>query len=174
MTLDINPRESGNAGRDGITYVAGTVVNLEAEPNDCYVFQAWSPNAPGGVVTMTEPKTVTVAFAPDGAKAVSQVQVTGGTLEYNPGTQRYQQSVTLHNYGGALTGVALVLDGLTGVAGLYQPSGSTYCALPAESAFREVGTMAAGQSVALTLEFPGPQNGPFGYTARVLAGAGQR
>ena len=103
---------------------------------------------------------------------VNNVAVTRGNPVRDRRTGIYAQQVTLtNNNAAALTGpFYLVLDSLssnaalsnaTGTTSVYAPTGSSYITVPG-------GTLAAGVSATVTLQFTNPSNAAITYTARVL------
>ncbi len=93
-------------------------------------------------------------------------------------TRRYVQTVTLKNNSSAsITGpISLVLDQLTANVSLYNASGTTCPSVTSRQSVRRASTstLAAGQSVAIQLQFTNAGNVTFTYDARVLAGPGSR
>lgn len=108
----------------------------------------------------------------------AQVSVTRGGFRRNRATGRFQQEITLTNTGGsAVSGpVSLVLDGLTDGVTLFGATGMTAALAPFDSPYRNVtgGSLAAGQTLKVMLEFTNPANAAISYTPRVLAGPGLR
>jgi hypothetical protein len=110
------------------------------------------------------------------ANATAAVSITRSGFSYSVISKRYAQTVTLTNTSGsALTGpIYVVLDSLSSNASLYNSGGSTACAAPLGSPYVSVtGTLSAGASTTLVLQFTDPVNSAIGYTTRVLSGAGQ-
>ena len=156
-------------------FAAGSNVTLTATAAACNVFSSWSGNAPGGVVTMSSPQTVTATFLPFIASNVSAgVQVVRGGFRFDRATGRFIQQVDLTNItGAALSGVAIAIDSLTPGVSLANGSGVTACSAPSGSAYANFGTLAPGASATLFLQFNNPSRGAISYMPRVLAGPGQ-
>jgi hypothetical protein len=98
----------------------------------------------------------------------------------DPTTKRYEQTVTIKNTSGkAIVGpLSVVLDNLSGNAMLVHKTGITTRRARARSPYLDVtlenGVLDAGTSVTIQLAFTDPSSQPITYTARVLAGMGQR
>ncbi|MCS6862530.1 MAG: SBBP repeat-containing protein, partial [Abditibacteriales bacterium] len=110
-----------------------------------------------------------------------RVRITRGDFRYKRRIQRYVQTVTLTNISGSdIPGpVSLVLDNLSSNAELFQPDGHTSCTSPADSPYKNVNVggdnaLKPGKRAKVTLEFINPSHRGITYTARVLAGAGER
>jgi hypothetical protein len=121
------------------------------------------------------PAPAPVPMSPLIQDVTSQVSVQRGKLRRRGG--RAQQTITLHNSGGALAGpLYLVLDGLSPRVMLQQPSGVTRSLAPLGHPYQVVdlfGTMlGAGGTQTVTLLFRNPLGRKFGYGLRVLAGFG--
>jgi hypothetical protein len=104
----------------------------------------------------------------------SSVSVTRSGYSYNPLSRRYAQTVTLKNNSGSpIAGpISLALDGLTANATLFNPAGTTACAVPLGSPYVTVaGPLAPGSSASVVLQFTDPMKTGFNYSTRVLAGA---
>ena len=126
---------------------------------------------------MNAAQTVTANFAACecAANVIGSIGITYGGVTVNPMTRRYVQTVTLKNNSTATIAgpISLVLDKLSPNVTLYNASGNTALVLPANSPYINANTsLAAGQSVALQLQFTNPGNIVFSYDARVLAGPG--
>lgn len=128
------------------------------------------------------PKTVaeatTTVASPCATDVSSSISITRAGYVYNFGTQRFSQMVTLtNNSGSAITGpVALVLDGLSGNATLFNASGQTSCVAPLGSPYITATTanLAPGGSVSVALQFTDPTKTTISYSTGVLAGTGTR
>ncbi len=103
---------------------------------------------------------------------VNNVAVSRGSPVRDRRTGTYAQQVTItNNNAGALSGpFYLVLDSLgtnatlsnaTGVTSVYTPTGSSYITIPG-------GSLAAGGSATVTLQFTNPTNAAITYTPRVI------
>jgi uncharacterized membrane protein len=110
--------------------------------------------------------------------ATSLMHIQYGGFRFNRANGHFLQQVTLTNTSGkSISGpISLVLDHLSGNAGLFikdgvtvvkQPLGSPYLNAPA-------GSLAPNTSTALILEFTDPTQQAIQYRARVLAGQGTR
>jgi hypothetical protein len=123
--------------------------------------------------------TTRVGIAPPACAADigGSVQVIRSGYSYNFATARFMQTVTLKNTsGGTLVGpLALVLDSLSSNATLFNATGRTACAAPADSSFLDFsGNLNAGASGILTLQFTNPSRAGITYTTRVLGSTGPR
>jgi uncharacterized repeat protein (TIGR01451 family) len=174
LTTQVTPSGSGSVSPSGGFFSDTQSVQLTATPaNSCFAFGSWSGNAPGGLVNMSTPQTVTATFNSTAATNVTaQVSVVLGGPRLNRATNRYVQVVTLTNNGASLVNANLVLDALSSNASLFSPTGVTGCTSPAGQPYKAVGALAPGVPVQLTLEFTNPSNGAIGYTPRIVAGAG--
>jgi hypothetical protein len=94
-------------------------------------------------------------------------------VAYNRGTGLYTQTVKLTNNGAALTSSAYVLDSLPVGVTMLNPSGTTSAALPAGSPYLEVGSIGAGATVTITIQYARTGTPPISYNARIL-GPGPR
>jgi hypothetical protein len=104
--------------------------------------------------------------------------VTRGGFRYSSAQKLFLQSDTLKNTSGAaITGpIYLVLDNLSSNATLANANGTTGCNLPASPYITVMnsGSLAAGASVQVSLEFNDPSMAGITYNTRVLAGQGQQ
>ena len=113
---------------------------------------------------------------PCAADVTAQVSLTRGGYRRDSATGRFVQQLTLTNPGPAsIAGpVALALDGVSGNATLFSPSGTTTCASPTSPFVSlDVGTdnsLGAGETASVVLEFTNPTNAGITYAPRVLAG----
>jgi hypothetical protein len=186
LTIAVNPLGGGTTipapGPQQV--LENSVVALTATPNAGFRFIGWSPkvtNPSSGSTTvyMDTPQTVTANFAACACAAdVSRsIGITYGGVTLNPMTRRYVQTVTLRNNSAATIAgpISLVLDNLTANVTVFNVSGTTALILPAGSPYINAATnLAAGQSVAIQLQFTNPGHIVFRYDARVLAGPGSR
>jgi Divergent InlB B-repeat domain len=186
LTIDVQPPGGGTtipaAGTKDVAQ--DSVVALKATPNTGFRFTEWSqnvtnPGQPATTVFMNTSQTVTANFETcDCASDVSSsIGITFGGVTVNPVTRRYVQTVTLTNNSTfTITGpISLVLDKLTANVTLSNASGTTVLMLPAGSPYISASTnLAAGQSIAVQLQFTNPSNIVFSYEPRVLAGPGSR
>ena len=107
----------------------------------------------------------------------NQLQITRSGYGFNFTTQRFVQMVTFKNISTApLTGpLSLVLDNLSANATLFNPSGTTACALPAGSPYVNFSVnLNPGGSTVLSLQFVDPTRTGITYATRVLAGSAGR
>jgi hypothetical protein len=174
LTTAANPSASGAVTPSGF-FAAGSNVSLTAAPAACFTFGSWSGNAPGGVVNMSGPQSVTATFLPFIASDVTAgLQITRGGFRFDRATNRFVQQVDMTNgTGSPLSGVVLAIDALTSGVSLANGNGVTGCAAPAGSAYINAGSMAPGGTVTFYLQFNNPSRGVINYTPRALAGPGQ-
>lgn len=174
LTSVSHPAGSGTASPSGF-FGAGVNVTLSVVPAACYTFGSWSGNAPGGVVTMSGPQTVTATFLPFIAANVTPgMTITQSSFRFDRASGRFVQQVDLtNNTGGPLSGVALAIDAPNPGVSLFNGAGITGCSAPAGSAYANVGSIAPGAKSTLFLQFTNPSRGAISYTPRVLAGHGQ-
>ncbi len=116
-----------------------------------------------------------LSFQIDTAYAPTGIQYTRGGLVLNRRTGRWVQNITVSNGSGAAINarLALVLDNLSANAAVFGAAGTTTLLAPIGSSFvtLPVGTLNAGQSVTVAMEFTNPTNGKISYTPRLTAGA---
>lgn len=135
---------------------------------------ACSAPAPGAyVVTATNAghtaaATLTVSAPACAADVSAQVTVTHSGYRLNRGTNTFSQTVTVANFGAALTDAVLVLDGLGPNATLQSPGGMTSCSQPAGSPFVVLPALGANQAATVVLQFSDPSRGAIAYQVRVL------
>ena len=174
LLTSAHPPDGGTVSLpSGAFYNAGSAVTVSATPQACYSFLGWSPNVLDGRVVLHQPETVVATFQNNTAPNVTaQFSLQGGGFRFNRATNRFVQSVTLTNLGGAVGALAFVFDNLTPEVTVYQPAGTTSCAAPAAS-YRELGAVAAGQEVTLSFEFVRAGGATIVYAPRLL-GAGVR
>ena len=125
--------------------------------------------------------TTTVPATQCSSDVTPQFTIVRSGFRMNNATRRFLQAVTItrNNTAQPLSGpFALALDGLSSAASLYNPAGSTACALPAASPFVLLNPGGAswnpGQSITVNLEFVNPTNVGITYMPRVLAGGPNR
>jgi hypothetical protein len=111
------------------------------------------------------------------ANVSAQVTIKRGGFAYNAGTQLFVQTLTLTNSGAsAITApIYVVLDTLSSNASLANGSGTTSCHPPTSpyiTAVASDGSLAAGQSATVQLQFANPSKAGITYNTRVLAGSG--
>jgi len=104
------------------------------------------------------------------------VSIAKSGFAYNFTTKRFSQQVTITNLTqNVIPGpIALVFDGLSSDATVYNPAGATLHQLPAGSPFVNTTGLAANQSVTFTVQFSDSTMGAISYTPRVLAGSVSR
>ena len=105
----------------------------------------------------------------------TSISSTRSGFSYNFGTRRFVQTVKLTNVSNAAIAgpINLVLDNLSGNATLFQPAGTTRCAVPLGSPFATApGPLAPGATLSFSLQFVNPTKATITYTPRVLAGSG--
>jgi len=116
------------------------------------------------------------------ADVTAQIQVTLGGFRQNLVTRRWQQTVTLRNNSASsiIGPMALVFDGLSSNAVLFNGSGFTSCAAPLSRPYQlaEIGStgfLSPGGTATLTVEFTN-NNAAQGitYTPRVISGGALR
>jgi hypothetical protein len=107
----------------------------------------------------------------------ARTSVAHGPMRYNTATHRITQADTITNTSNSAISAPLYLaiDNLSSNASVASPSGSTSCNLPASPYVTVLssGSLAAGASVQVQLQFNDPSLAGYTYTTRVLAGAGQ-
>jgi uncharacterized repeat protein (TIGR02543 family) len=96
---------------------------------------------------------------------------------YNRTTGRFHQQITLRNASGnpIQAPIYLVLDNLSANASLANASGTTSNTIPAGSPYIQMmasGSLAAGNTVSVLLQFDNPTRTGIIYSTRVLAGPG--
>lgn len=123
--------------------------------------------------TIPDTSTTVGAVAACAQNVTTSVAITRSGYSYNLVTRRFVQTVTLRNTtASAIPGpIALALDGLTAGVALYNPAGTTACALPAGDPFATTTAgLPPGGTTTLSLQFDNPSRVGIGYVARVLAG----
>ena len=165
---------AGNAARNGAQATIG-IRSAGAPANQRQI--AWSFNAP----VVSDNSALLFSAAPTVVCAnniSSAVTVTRLGYVYNPGTQRFTQTVRITNSSASpITGpISLVLDNLSTNATLFGPSGTTGCATPAGVPFMTIAgaTLAPGATVSVGLQFTNPSKAAITYSTRVVAGSGAR
>ncbi len=107
------------------------------------------------------------------SNVTAQMSVSESVVSFNRISGLYSQTVKLTNNGAALPAAALVLDSLPAGVAVYEPSGYTSAALPAGSPYVELGPIAAGATITVTIKFTRTGTPPITWTPRIL-GAGAR
>ena len=110
--------------------------------------------------------------------AASRISVARSALTFNVNTKLYDQTVTLTNAGGTITGpIYLVLDNLSPAAEITGAGAVTSCGgFGRNNPYVSVaGPLLSGASAKLTLQFVNPRKLPFiNYTPVVLVGSPMR
>lgn len=103
----------------------------------------------------------------------SQLTITAPAPSINRLTGRGVQTVRIVNNGAALNNVAYIASGLNAQHDIWNRHGVTQCFAPA-GPYRDIGSIGAGQTVTLTLEFFIKPGVSFSYTPKVIARDGAR
>lgn len=103
----------------------------------------------------------------------SQLTITAPAPSINRLTGRAVQTVRIVNNGPALNNVAYIASGLNAQHDMWIRHGVSQCFAPA-GPYRDLGSVGAGQTVTLTLEFVIKPGVPFSYTPKVIAREGAR
>jgi ELWxxDGT repeat protein len=103
----------------------------------------------------------------------SQLTLTTSAPTINRLTGRAVQSIRIVNNGPALDNVAYIASGLNAQHDIFNRHGLTQCFTPA-GPYRDIGSIAAGQTVNIVIEFVVKPGVPFSYTPRVIAREGAR
>jgi uncharacterized repeat protein (TIGR01451 family) len=114
-----------------------------------------------------------VTALPGCSTSALPVSINRSVVTFNRATGRFSQTVVLTNLGPALPALAYVADALPAGVTMVGPTGMTSAALPAGSPYRELGPLAEGADVTLTVEFTRSGTPPVTYVPRLL-GAGPR
>ena len=125
------------------------------------------------IKTVAEASTSVGVVAACAQNVTSSVAIMRSGYSYNLVTRRFVQRVTLRNStANAIKGpIALALDSLTTGVALYNPAGTTSCALPANDPFAAATVdLAPGATISFSLQFDNPSRVGIGYLPRVLAG----
>lgn len=123
--------------------------------------------------TTADASTTVGAVAACAHNVTSSIAITRSGYSYNLATRRFAQTVTLRNAtANAIAGpIALALDGLPAGVALFNPAGTTACALPAGDPFATTTAgLPAGGTMTFSLQFDNPSRVGIGYVPRVLAG----
>ncbi len=187
LTMQISPAAGGSTTpAAGLTNEPlGSVTALIATASPGYTFAGWTGNVTATMnssttIIMDNAQTVTANFAACtcAGNVSASVTLTFGGIVLNASTGRYTQTVTVKNASAnAITGpISLVLDGLNSDVMLFNETGTTDAQqLPAGSPYiNAVGNLAAGQKIAIGLQFAAPSQAEIAYSTRVLAGPGAR
>ena len=188
LTILVSPPTGGTTTPGlGTTFEPqNSVVPVFAEAAPGFQFSGWLgnvtfPDSAATTVITSQPQTITAMFVPCSCAVdvSASITVTRGGYVFNPGTQRFAQTVTLtNNSTSTINGpISLVIESLSGNATLFNLTGAT------DSFFPPVGlpyinttvaSLASGQSASITLQFTNPSKAAITYTTRVLAGSGAR
>ncbi len=103
----------------------------------------------------------------------TEVSVSASAVTLNRVSGVYSQTVKLTNNGAALTAAAYVAESLPAGVAMVQPSGYTSATMPAGSPYKEAGSIGAGATVTLTIQFTRTGTQAVAYTGLVL-GPGPR
>jgi hypothetical protein len=161
-----------------LTNTTTTKSNYAGVLGHTYAFYSIATDLVGNIETAktTAEATTTVQGPSTCATDISsQITITRGGFRFNHATSSFVQTVTLTNNGTALSGASLILDNLSAAATLNGSGGTTQCDAPLGSPWISIpGTLAAGQSISLTLTFSDPTQAGIQYSTRVLGGNGQQ
>ena len=135
-----------------------------------YSFTVTAANATGDSSPSAFSNSVTPGAAPD---VTAQVSVTRSVVTLNRASGRYSQAVTIANNGAPLASAAYVADGLPAGVAMTSPDGFTSATVPAASPYKELGAIASGGKLTITIEFTRTGTQAFTYNARLL-GPGPR
>ena len=135
-----------------------------------YSFTVTAANATGDSSPSAFSNSVTPGAAPD---VTAQVSVTRSVVTLNRASGRYSQAVTIANNGAPLASAAYVADGLPAGVAMTSPDGFTSATVPAASPYKELGAIASGGKLTVTIEFTRTGTQAFTYNARLL-GPGPR
>lgn len=187
LTIQVSPPEGGTTSPASGTSepFQGSIIPLQAIANPGYIFIGWSGNVGNQQGSMTsvimlEPQTVTAnfVFCQCMQDVSGLIGITRGGYVLSLVTGRYGQTVTLVNKSAAtISGpISLVLDGLSGNAGLFNATGITDLSWPpgGSAYINAVVNLAPGQSASMALQFTDPTRTAITYNTRVLAGSGAR
>ena len=187
LTMQISPAAGGSTTpAAGLTNEPlGSVAALMATASHGYTFAGWTGNVTATMnssttIIMDNAQTVTANFAvcTCAGSVSASVTLTFGAIVLNASSGRYTQTVTVKNTSAnTITGpISLVLDGLNSDVTLFNETGTTDAQqLPAGSPYiNAIGNLAAGQKIAIGLQFTAPSQAEIAYSTRVLAGPGAR
>jgi hypothetical protein len=168
------------------TGVAARTVRLRAEtaptgPARVYSLTGTATDQAGHSASVTGTCTVVTGSGSCASTATNQFAITRSGFRFNNATGRFLQTVTITKNSfnvQPLSGpFALVVDGLSSNATLFQSAGTTVCAAPAGSPYillNPGSTWSTGQTVTATLEFTNPSRTGITYTPRIIAGGTSR
>ena len=187
LMIVVSPQVGGTTtpGPGTTLEIQNTVAAVAATAVPGYQFSNWlgnvtAPNRATTTVIMNQAQTITAIFVSCGCAAdvTTSITVTRGGFVLNPVTGRYAETVTLTNTSAntIMGPLALVLDGLSANATLFNATGTTdTLELPAGSPYLNSGaTPAPGQNTSFALQFTNPTRAAITYIPRVLAGPGAR
>jgi hypothetical protein len=161
---------------------ASTLTSFTGLPGHTYGFFSLAQDTGGGTECAkngAETATMLVLNPSCALNATAQFNIVRGALRLNAATARFSQTVTVTNTGGsALSGpFSLALDGLNPAISLYNPAGTTSCALPAGSPYTTLNpgsNWSPGQALTILVEYVNPGKLAIVYTSRILQGGTTR
>ena len=177
---DIFVQTNGGAYAPFLLNQTGNSAPFTGVDGNTYAFYSVATDQAGNVEAVPAAADATTTIVSLCAGNVSeQVVVTRGAFVLNRATSRFQQSVTLRNNGGAISGaVSLVLDSLSANALLFNQNGLTSCSAPAGRPYVSVNVGAdnifsTNETVTVLLDLANPTKAAIAYATRVL-GPGSR
>ena len=161
----------GASSTGGLYELLGTTAQHDAATSAGGIF-----TVEGGFWPGDDPFTSPPPPPPCAIDITAQITIVLGALELDPVKHHATQNVmlTYHGTNALRTQFALAIDNLTPGVIVYQPDGTTSCAAPKGSPYRDVGAgpqLSPGDVMALVVEFA--YSGTVqtvNYTPRVLAG----
>lgn len=175
--------DNGGAFLPWLTNTTATQSTYTGIVGHTYGFYSIARDLAGNTEAAKTTAEATTTVAPQTAcasDATTQFTIVRSGFRFNNATRRFLQtiSITKNSTTQPLSGpFALALESLSSTAALYNPAGTTACALPAGRPFALVNpgpVWNPGQSVTINLEFVNPTNAGITYTPRVLAGGPNR
>jgi hypothetical protein len=126
-----------------------------------------------------EAATMLVVTASCATNATAQFSIVRGGLRLNAATGRFSQTVTVTNTGASALGGPFyyALDSLSSGVSLYNPAGTTSCAVPSGSPYAALNPgsiWSPGQAVTILVEYVDPSKAAITYTPRILQGGTAR
>ena len=174
--------DNGGTFTPWLSHVSATHATFIGAIGHTYRFYSIARDLTGNIENAkTTGEATTTVVVPCAANTSSNVTVTRSGFRLNLAAQRYVQTVALKNNGTTpIVGpVSLALDQLSSNASLYNENGITICGPTVGSPFINlnlgtIGTLSAGATTTVTLQFADPTNQGITYNTRVLAGTGTR